>query len=366
MTKIKRVAVLFLLVFTINNSQGQISNLPDIGFDFLTGYINDSKLILQEYIRPYMNILGTNLNGGWYSTAEPHKTLGFDLSFSTSLALAPTADLTYDLNDLNFQKITYDNTNSVVPTIAGSGSNLPDLVISETVDLAGNTQTVELARVTHPNGIGVTLLPLPMAQLSVGLIKGTNLSIRYVPTINIADAAHVGLFGIGGMHSVSQWIPVVKSMKFLNISVQGGYTKLSTDANINLQPNVEVEPANPPAFDDQQLTLGISAWTLNLIASQSIPIITVYEGIGIASSTGDMALLGTYPITTVVTEAGPDLGKTTYEAVTDPVPSMLFENNNKLRLNVGLRLKLGFFTINYDLTKSLYTTHTAGIGITFR
>ena len=80
----------------------------------------------------------------------------------------------------------------------------------------------------------------------------------------------------------------------------------------------------------------------------------------------DFALLGSYPFNRPVIVAGDDFGKTTYTVMTDPIEELQFESNNKLRLNAGIRFKLGVLTLHYDFTKTLYATHTAGIGITFR
>ena len=45
---------------------------------------------------------------------------------------------------------------------------------------------------------------------------------------------------------------------------------------------------------------------------------------------------------------------------------MRVENFNNLRLNAGVRIKLALLTIHYDFTKTLYATHTVGVGISFR
>ena len=363
MKQIKTILIGISLVITTGVVNAQL--LPSI--DFLYGVRSDAKLLMQEYLRPYANILGANLNAGWYNTAEPHKLGGFDITATFSIAFAPTSALSYNLTDLSALNADIQGSTTVAPTIAGEMETLPQLVYTVTHE----SETYELANITHPNGAGLDWLPLPMAQASIGLIKGTDVSIRFVPETRIGDYGRLGLWGIGGKHSVSQWIPVVKSLKFINISVQGGYTKVSTMAKLNMLPIVEDDhPISTANWDDQYMHMDISGWTLNLIASQSIPIITVYEGIGYSSSLVDLAVLGHYPINTLVTTPDEfhEIGDVTYEAVLDPVPEgdMKFENFKNLRLNAGLRLKLGLLTIHYDFTRTLYSTHTAGIGISFR
>lgn len=363
MKTIRKTLFIALVIISVQNVGAQLPAL-----DFVYGYTNDARLLLQEYMRPYANVMGANLNAGWYNTAKPHKPGGFDVTATFSIAYAPPAALSYDLSALPGLRATVDGATNFAPTAAGDMEVRPELVYSAVVDnpVSGVPETYELARVTHPNGTGLHWLPMPMAQASVGLFKGTELTLRYVPELRISDYGRIGLYGIGGKHSISQWIPVLNRLEFINIAVQGGYTKLSTSAHLDMQPIAEVPVANPPNFDDQFLHMNVSGWTLNLIASQSIPIITVYEGIGYANSLVDLALTGKYPVNDIVTQEGEDFGKTTYVVVTDPIESMEFENIRNLRLNAGIRIKLGVLTIHYDFTRTLYSTHTAGIGISFR
>ncbi len=363
MKKIGKIIAIILVTCAVNNVRAQLPTL-----DFVYGYTNDAKLLLKEYLRPYANIMGANLNAGWYNTAKPHQLGGFDVTATFSIAYAPPVVLSYDLSTLQGLRAEVNGPTTIAPTAAGDMDVRPELIYSAEVanPVSGAPETYEMARVTHPNGSGLDWLPMPMAQASIGLIKGTDLTLRYVPELRFGDYGRIGLFGIGGKHSISQWIPVLNKLNFINIAVQGGYTKLNTSAHLDMQPIAEVPMTNPPNFDDQFLKMDVSGWTINLIASQSIPIITVYEGIGYAGSLVDLALTGNYPVNTIVSEAGEDFGKTTYVVMEDPIEGLEFENFRNLRLNAGIRIKLGVLTIHYDFTHTLYSTHTAGVGISFR
>jgi hypothetical protein len=61
----------------------------------------------------------------------------------------------------------------------------------------------------------------------------------------------------------------------------------------------------------------------------------------------------------------PNFGSTTWEVYDDPI-DLNYSNINNLRVNVGIRLKLSVLTLHYDYTHTLYSTHSAGIGISFR
>ncbi len=339
----------------------------NLSMDLVYGGISDAEAILREYLKPYANVLGSDLNAGWYNTARPHKLGGLDITATVSWATAPATALTYDLNDLVLNGKFNTGLTSMAPTVAGTQDERPELVYSETVTLGpGNEQEVEYARFTVPNGSGVDFFPLPMAQLTVGLPFGTDVSARFVPMVGYRDYGEIGLWGIGGKHSISQWLPVLKNLEFLDISLQGGYTRVTTSAHVVVEPlPVEVEPGTPNNWNDQYAIQQVEGWTMNLVTSQTLPVITFYQGIGYASSLVEVMLEGHFPVHSVILEEGANLGKTTYEVVKNPL-SMKYENFDNLRLNIGARIKLGVFTIHYDFTHTLYATHSVGMGISFR
>jgi hypothetical protein len=336
--------------------------------EFISGGLEDAEIILQGYLKPYANILGSDLNAGWYNTAKPHELGGLDVTATVSWATAPASVLSYDLATLDINGSIEPNPGTVAPTIAGEQDPRPGLSYSELVDMGGgNMQEVVYSNVTVPDGTGVDFFPLPMAQLTVGLPVGTDVSVRFFPMIGYKDYGEIGLWGVGGKHSISQWLPFLKEMEFLDISVQGGYTKVSSSVHIVVEPQSLVEVDNYPDYNwvDQNITQKVEGWTINLIASQTFPVITFYEGMGYASSMVELLLEGHYPINYVILdETSDDYGKVSYEIEENPI-ELNYNNFNKLRVNVGARIKLGVLTLHYDFTHTLYTTHSVGIGISF-
>jgi len=340
-----------------------------LSLDFIYGGVDDAEVILQEYLKPYANILGSDLNAGWYNTARPHKLGGLDVTATVSWAKAPTSTLSYDLGALNLNGSVEPNPTTIAPTVAGKQEDRPSLTYSTMVDIGGgNMQEIEYAKFSLPDGAGVDFIPLPMAQLTVGLPFGTDVSARFIPSVGYKDYGEIGLWGVGGKHSISQWLPFMKKLKFLDISVQGGYTKVSSSVHVVVEPLSLVEVDNYPDFDwdDQFVTQKVEGWTVNLIASQTLPIISFYQGIGYASSSVELLMEGHYPIHTVILdESSADFGKTTYEILENPIETR-YNNFNNLRVNVGARIKLGVLTLHYDFTYTLYATQSVGVGISFR
>ena len=47
---------------------------------FLRFGLHDGRMLAKAYLKPFGEILGTNLNSGWYSSAGIHKLGGFDIT----------------------------------------------------------------------------------------------------------------------------------------------------------------------------------------------------------------------------------------------------------------------------------------------
>ncbi|HYW95852.1 MAG TPA: DUF6588 family protein [Bacteroidales bacterium] len=343
--------------------------------DFIKGGFDDGQVMFKEYLAPYANSFAANLNGGWYNSAKPHKLGGFDITLTLNTSWAPPSARTMDLTGIGLSDAATIQGDPITPTIAGKKTDTrPDIAYQETyTDLNGNQQTVTLASYTTPNGTGMNAVPLPMAQLGIGLPLGTDVSVRYLPNLNFGDYGSIGLWGVGLKHSILQHIPGLKHLPVLDVSVQGGYTSLKTFANVNFMPSDYPEAVDlvndALLFNDQKIQVGVTAWTVNLIASQTLPVISFYEGIGYSNSKANVGLYGNFPVARLETDPSNDhfgdvvvAEKDVYK---DPF-DVTIENHKDLRLNVGMRLKLGVLTIQFDYTKANYSVFTTGLGISFR
>ena len=351
--------VVILLSITVSLS----AQIKTVG-EFFAGGVTDAGTLLEAYITPWANALGTSLSGGWYNTAKPHKPLGFDLTLTTNISFIPEEAKTFDLAELTLSdNVHLPSGTTIAPTVAGETTSGPEL--------AYYVQNYEVASLHTPQGTGVGLMLSPMAQIGVGLIKGTEFDFRFFPNVSLGKYGKLGLWGIGGKHSISQWIPAVDKIPFLNISLMAGYTKFSSSFNLTVTPaDLEITDNTTGAisFDDQSLDLTVKSFTINALVSANLPVICFYGGLGIVNTKTDLALTGYYPVPTIVPPSiDPEVNDNS--AAKDPI-SVEIENNDgkptKPRINIGLRLKLGVLTIHGDYTYANYSNVTAGLGISFR
>ncbi len=321
------------IVFTLFSNTIFAQNISDIA-EFINAGTKNTETLMEAYLTPFANMLGADLNGGWYNTAKPHSLLGFDITLTTSLSISPKSDETF--------------------SIAGLENLISDK--NELQSFSGSTDRANLTFVNNgneikfksPEGIGVNAIPIPMLQAGFGVGFGTEIIGRFVPEIELGDFGSIGLWGVGVKHSLKQWIPVLSNIPFLQMSGLVAYTKVASEADISLG-----------GLEDQNMEINTSALITNLIVSGKLPVIpiTLYGGIGYSMTKTNIKLNGDFPIPTTMTES---------VIVNNPI-DLDIENQSALRVNAGIRLNLFIFlTLNLDYTYADYSVYTAGLGFSFR
>lgn len=296
--------------------------------EILNEDINQAGKLIEAYFTPMTKSFGLGLNNGWYNTAKPHSLGGFDLTFTVNTVIIPNSAKTFNIQDAGGNIFVSNKTEA--STIFGNNDG------TEMVYTPNNSSFGFVADTFNmPGGFNTSIVPIPIIQAGVGLVKKTDLSVRYMPMLNIGNNINVNVFGIGLRHDLLQWIPIVGDAFPMSLSLQGGYTNLNTEVKVA----------------EQKTSLNTKATTINLIASRKILMVTGYAGIGYSSTS-----------TTFTTDANFDLGGITFSEKL----SIDFESNNKLRANLGLRFNITLLTIQADYTIAEYPTATLGLGITLR
>lgn len=290
----------------------------------------DANEFLQAYLSPLGESLGAGLNNGWYNTAKPHKLGGFDLTFTLNTVLVPKGKQNFNPDKIN----NFSSEDASSPTILGKGE--------------GATITYNGFEFNMPEqGSALNVLPVPMIGIGIGLIKKSEIDIRYVPTYKynagFVGKGSIGLWGVGVKHDILQWIPLVGDAFPMSLSLQAGHTSLNTDIEIKSQGVA------------QEVELAVKATTINLIASRKLLMFTGYAGIGYNNSTTSFD------------------GKTSFklgagsQVLDFNVPlEMKFDSQNEFRANIGFRFNITVFAIQANYTFSEYPTATLGVGVSIR
>ncbi|ELR70386.1 hypothetical protein C900_03740 [Fulvivirga imtechensis AK7] len=307
----------------------------------LESSLSDANKLIEGYIDPFMKGFGTGLGSGWYNTAKAHKTAGFDLTATVNLAYVPDKDMFYNINSSleNTQLISP----SEAPTIFGPDEE-PTYQFTYTDSNTGETITDTF---TGPPGlnlkddIGFNAVPVPMIQLGIGIVKNTDLKIRWTPKIDMGDGT-LKVIGFGVMHDVKQHIPGIKNLPF-DLSAFIGFTDITTDVDLDDDTTVD----NKGEFD-------INTWTFQGIISKKFSVLTLYGGLGFNRVRSELKMLGEY-------EVG---SGTETEIIENPV-DLSFKSGGP-RLTAGMRIKLAILTLHADYTLQQYKTLTVGVGFSVR
>lgn len=347
---IRTISGAILSISIITGSYGQ--TLPNFDEIIIAGGA-DMSTYMNHYIRPFMNSFGTGTANGWYNTAATHQPLGFDLTFYVSLVSVPDQDLSFNFlqSEYNNLRLATGGPDAVLPTLIGGTTGGLQFVSSVTDPVTGTV--VSSPPFNVPNGVGedipTTNIPVPMLQLALGIIKNTELIVRYAPTVTIGDDFKLKFFGIGVKHDFKQWIPGIKTIP-IDLSILIGYTNLNTDFFFSNTSVIQVSPGSKASFD-------AGVWTVQALVSKKISVLTVYGGIGYNSINSKYDMTGEYSFADVL-----DPSKTVSEK--DPV-SLEFPLNG-FRATAGLRLKFAIFTLHADYTLQEYSTLTVGFGFSVR
>ena len=333
------------------------------GVDFLRSAPSDAVKILEAYATPWADAIGAGLNGSWYNTAKPHKLGGFDLTIGLNAGVVPQSVENFDVTAIGLSSSLSGTGTS--PTIAGQNTEGPLMTYSQ--------DGVTLASFHLPPGSGWKYVPVPTAQVGIGLPLGTELKLRILPKIPVREA-YIMVMGAGLMHSIMQYIPGNEIIP-VDVSVFGGYTRVNIDVPFNLLPDPEIasnysSSVNPATyFDDQKLAARFESINAGVIVSLNLPVISFYGGLGYSKNQTLAGLEGHYPTPVAVT-GGPGAPYAEYNdsgiRLGDDFEKIDIENFSGLRTNAGLRIKLSVFTLHADYTRSQYNVISAGAGIAFR
>ncbi|MDP8241238.1 MAG: hypothetical protein P9X24_19290 [Candidatus Hatepunaea meridiana] len=364
----RKIITLFTVLVLILSIAGTASAV-----DFQEELQKMAETNAKGYIGPFATAFGTAMNSGLYHNAKPHGMLGFDISIKMAMVTVADEDLTYDFlmpslvlpvdpsfmvpNDELAIDINNVYKDRKTPTVFGSDE--PDDFIADPADAenaleqalleAGKTQTdidnlkltpawaqmlaslnSELNPIPRIPGIGIDVMPFVMPQVSVGLIRGTEVMLRFIPETDAGDIGKVNFLGIGIKHNIDQWIPI--PLFPVKISAQYVWQKLTVG---------DLLESNHTALNvhvSKTVGFGVS--------------ITPYLGLGIESSN---LIVKKYTI---------DNPNSSLHG--QAIDEFKLDGDNSFRMTVGARFALPLVTINADYSLGEYSTFAAGLGITFR
>ncbi len=257
------------------------------------------------YIQPLVDVMGANLNSGLYHTASMSKLFGFYVGVKAMAVFVPSS-----MKDF-IAELGSDYNPSTVKTATVFGDK----------DAGATTRYKNIQDVPLPGGIGLTIAPLAVPQVAVSTMN-SELLVRFVPSVKINDeVGNVNLLGIGLGHSVSQYIPMFP----IDIAIQGVYQQFKVGSYLKA-----------------------TALNVNVHASKSFVIFTLYGGVGYETFSADV----NYSYKPIAGAQEQSL-------------SFSLKGKNNFRATAGFNLKLVVFDLNVDYSVGSVNVLSAGFGFSF-
>ncbi|MFD0792845.1 DUF6588 family protein [Mucilaginibacter litoreus] len=350
MKNITLLSVILLTACSINvNAQNGFSELIKSG-------PADATRLFDAYSSPLFKGFGVGMNSGWNNTAKTNGKLKFELRITASGAFVPSSNKNFDVTKIglsNHLRVAPGN-QVTSPTIAG-GNNRSTLEVYN-----DNNQKVDEFRL--PAG-KLSVMPAPQVQLTIGLIKNTDLALRGMPPINLGnDIGKVWMFGFGLKHNIMADLQGAGIPTPFDLALAFGFSRMRMDVPLDVQPegNAQPLPGNTNNdFSNQHAQGRFNNFQIQALISKKFSKVTPFFSLGYNTSKTAITVTGNYPITTQ-TAAGQDF----YETFTNPVSiNKLYLNG--LRADLGFQVDLSFFRIFGSYTAAQYQSVNAGIGFGF-
>lgn len=336
----------FSLLYTSSFAQGDISEIIKSGRE-------DATKLTGAYLNPLFKGIGFGMNSGWYHSARAKNLGKFDLKIQATAAIVPSSDQSFDITKIGLSSNTKlrDPNNFMSPTAFGDDKNGPELYL---VDNANN----ELSSFTMPSGTGFPFVPSPQVQLTVGLIKSTDITVRYSPKVGGGDYGKLGSWGVGLKKEITSILPW-KSEKIIpiDLAIALGYNQINYDYNI--PEDKQINESNSPEDLKQRVEGKFYGFAADLILSKKLAIFTPFVSVGFNTAKTDLGVLGKYII-----QNGVDVDDLTptYESLENPVKIKQTDISG-VRANIGFSLHLTAFRLYGAYSVGDYQAVTAGIGI---
>ncbi len=331
----KKLSLIVLLTFSTYASAQ--SNANEI---FAAG-VEDANKFINDYLSPVSEGMLYSLSGGWYNTADAKPLGGFEISVIGNMAQSPNKKKSFVLNTTDYENLQFQD-GSLSKSVSTALGDIKGIGVYVDGPLAGDIDREDFELPTGLASENINFVPSAFVQVSVGLIKGTEIKARFLPKINTEDAK-LGLYGIGIQHDFTKLFP---ADKILPIAISGviGYTHLDGSYDFTDQ--------NVIAGENQKLDMEMNTWVFQAVVSTKMPIINFYGGLGYLTGKSKINVLGTYS------------GGLLTQPVTDPFS--INTKANGVTANIGTKLKLGFFRLHVDYSIAEFNNLSFGVNFGFR
>lgn len=301
----------------------------------------DAGKLAQAYLHPFFRGVGYGMNSAWFNSARAKAPGRFDLRIQATGAIVPISDRTFDINKLNLSNVEAFNATTFTPTAFGNNETGATVMLK-------NDNSVNF---NLPPGTGINMVPSPQVQLTIGLVKESEISLRYTPKVGGDNYGKVSSWGIGLKKEITKLLPwKTEKVIPIDLAIAVGYNQINYDYNIAIHKQVgEEHNINL----NQRLEARFYGYNIDAILSKKLSFFTPFVSVGYNNAKSNLGILGEYR----VMAAGKKI-----ETLTDPV-SIKQNDISGMRANIGFALHLFYMRLYGSYSIGEYRAVTAGIGL---
>lgn len=217
-------------------------------------FVNDMLRIADNFASPAAEGAAYQGSAGWFSSAENLNLWEVDLSVHANVLFIPGKKKSTRVSNSDFA--TFDirgGDNAEIPSAFGGAT---DIFFEGSLDFMGSQRPFEFQAL---EGVDKSILMHPFVQASVGVPFGTDVTVRFLPQVEI-DGVQFSTYGAGLKHNFNQYFfnPQPEDFQFAALVA---YTKF--DVNYEFTPIVIEEVANL-----NEIEVDANLWLLQLITSK--------------------------------------------------------------------------------------------------
>lgn len=165
-------------------------------------FISDVLILAENFAQPAADAVGYQASAGWFSSAETMDAWEFKIGIHGNALFIPQKKETFSIKNSELSLLQIESAESAnVPTAFGGAT---DVFYAGAITNPLNSNDEIPIRFMAFEGIGRSYVPHAFLQATVGLPRGTEVTLRAMPEVTI-DGVTASTYGAGIKHNITQY-----------------------------------------------------------------------------------------------------------------------------------------------------------------
>lgn len=238
--------------------------------------IKDMLLVADNFASPGAEGAAVQSSAGWFSSAKAMDKWSIEFSVHGNALFIPKSKQNKLASNRDFSILNIQGaSNALLPTVYGGDS---EAVFEGSI--FGQNFSFDAIE-----GLDKKVLMHPFPQVTVGLPYGTEIAVRYLPSIIVNDVGF-STYGVGLKHNFTQYFQYSRPDDF-QFAVVATYSNFKVD--------YAFVPVNILIAELNRIDVNANLWLVQLMGSKLYESFEVFGAVGMTNSQFDYEMDGTGP-----------------------------------------------------------------------